>query len=68
MEVVMESSGGELRGEFIEAQANKSARDLAKLRQGIVALRGRLKVTALRNRKLTTETEMLLRKVENHGE
>ena len=63
MEVVMESSGGELRGEFVEAQANKSAEDLTKIRKEIVALRRRLRATARRNRKLTSATEILLKKV-----
>jgi hypothetical protein len=64
MEVVMDSSGGEVRGEFMETQANKSAEDLVKIRREIIALRRRLKATARRNRKLSSDTEMLLRKVE----
>ena len=64
MEVVLDRFGGELRGDFMDPDANKSAKDLAKIRQEIVALRRRLKDSARRNRKLSSETELLLKKVE----
>ena len=62
--------GGENAGALVEEQSrwmetepDKSAEDLAKIRQEIVALRRRLKVSARKNRKLSSDTEMLLKKV-----
>jgi hypothetical protein len=49
------------RDDFMEP--DKSAEDLAKIQEEIVALRRRLRVTARRNRKLSSETELLLKKV-----
>ena len=64
MEIVMQGFGAVVGVDAMEADGNKSADDLAKIRQEIAALRRRLKVSARRNRKLSSDTELLLKKVE----
>jgi hypothetical protein len=42
----------------------KTSEDLAKIRQDIVALRRRLKINRAKSKRLSSDTEFLLKKVE----
>ena len=47
----------------MDPDEKKNTHDLAKIRQEIAALRRRLKVTARKNRQLSSDTDRLLKKV-----